>query len=104
MPNPACKDRNDKWDLEGIIRRAGYYPSFHWPQEILEFVKEARKEIVKLGFSEEVHYIRIRRRFIRGRCRLGETLSQRVAVALGLRLSVLPPLPVRITGCRYRIC
>ena len=56
----SCKDRNDKWDLEGIVRRAGYYPSFHWPQEIMEFVKEARKEIVKLGFSEEVHYIRIR--------------------------------------------
>ena len=56
----SCKDRNDKWDLEGIVRRAGYFPSFHWPQEIMEFVKEARKEIVKLGFSEEVHYIRIR--------------------------------------------
>jgi len=41
----TCKDRADKWDLEGIVRRAGYYPSFHWPQEMLDFVKEARKEV-----------------------------------------------------------
>ena len=66
----SCKDRNDKWDLEGMVRRAGYFPSFHWPQEIMEFVKEARKEIVKLGFSEEAHYIRIRPEIYEGKVQI----------------------------------
>ena len=66
----SCKDRNDKWDLEGIVRRAGYFPSFHWPQEILEFVKEARQEVVRLGYSEESHYIRIRPEMYEGKVQL----------------------------------
>jgi len=66
----SCKDRNEKWDLEGIIRRAGYYPSFHWPQEIMDFVKEARQEVVRLGYSEEAHYIRIRPEIYEGKVQL----------------------------------
>jgi len=56
----SCKDRTDKWDMEGCVRRAGYYPSFHWPTEMVDFVKEAREEVVKLGVSLESNYIRIR--------------------------------------------
>jgi len=66
----TCKDRGEKWDLEGIIRRAGYYPSFHWPQEILEFVKEARKEVSALGYPEVSHYIRIRPELYEGRIQI----------------------------------
>ena len=66
----TCKDRGEKWDLEGIIRRAGYYPSFHWPQEILEFVQEARKEVSALGFPDSTHYIRIRPELYEGRIQI----------------------------------
>jgi len=56
----SCKDRTDKWDLEGCVRRAGYFPSFHWPSELLDFVKGVREEVVKLGYPTDSHYIRIR--------------------------------------------
>ena len=66
----SCKDRNDKWDLEGIVRRAGFFPSFHWPQEMLDFVKEARKEVSNLGFTEDTHYIRIRPELYEGKVQI----------------------------------
>jgi len=56
----SCKDRTDKWDLEGCVRRAGYFPSFHWPAELLDFVKGVREEVVNLGYPIDSHYIRIR--------------------------------------------
>lgn len=56
----SCKDRADKWDLEGCVRRAGYFPSFHWPSEMIDFVKEAREEVAKLGYDTATHFIRIR--------------------------------------------
>jgi len=66
----TCKDRANKWDLEGIVRRAGYFPSFHWPQEMLDFVKEARKEVCNLGFSEDLYYIRIRPEMYEGKVQI----------------------------------
>ena len=56
--------------MEGIVRRAGYYPSFHWPQEMLDFVKEARKEVSNLGFSEDMYYIRIRPELYEGKVQI----------------------------------
>ena len=66
----SCKDRNEKWDLEGIVRRAGYFPSFHWPKEMMEFVRGARKEVQDLGFTEDLHYVRIRPEIYEGRVQI----------------------------------
>jgi hypothetical protein len=30
-----CRDRRDTEDLEAIRRTAGYFPSFHWPREMI---------------------------------------------------------------------
>ena len=66
----SCKDRNEKWDLEGIVRRAGYFPSFHWPKDMMEFVKTARKEVQDLGFTDGLYYTRIRPELYEGRVQI----------------------------------
>ena len=66
----TCRDRDDKWDLEAIIRRAGYFPAFHWPEAMLDWVKEARREVVSLGYSEATNYIRIRPEIYQGKLQL----------------------------------
>jgi len=66
----TCRDRDDKWDLEAVIRRAGYFPAFHWPEAMMDWVKEARKEVVNLGYSEASNYIRIRPGVYQGKLQL----------------------------------
>jgi hypothetical protein len=55
-----CRDRTDAGDLDSVLRTAGYFSTFHWPSEILDFVKEAREEVRRLGYEERSHFIRIR--------------------------------------------
>jgi hypothetical protein len=55
-----CRDRTDAGDLDAILRNAGYFSTFHWPSEILDFVKEAREDVRKLGYEKRSHFIRIR--------------------------------------------
>ncbi len=55
-----CQSRNDAMELDGILKGAGYFSTFHWPTEMMEFVKEAREEIKKIGYGESTHFIRIR--------------------------------------------
>jgi hypothetical protein len=43
-----------------ILKSAGYFSTFHWPSEMMDFVKEAREEVRKLGYEERSHFIRIR--------------------------------------------
>jgi len=66
----TCRDRDDKWDLEAVIRRAGYFPAYHWPEAMMDWVKEARKEVVNLGYSEASNYIRIRPEVYQGKLQL----------------------------------
>jgi hypothetical protein len=55
-----CQSKNDAMELDGILKGAGYFSTFHWPTEMMEFVKEAREEIKKIGYGEGTHFIRIR--------------------------------------------
>ncbi len=55
-----CRDRTDAGDLDAVLKFAGYFSTFHWPSEMLDFVKEARNEVRKLGYEERSHFIRIR--------------------------------------------
>jgi hypothetical protein len=55
-----CQGKSDAVDLDQILKDAGYFSTFHWPVEMLEFVKEARQEMRKVGYEERTHYIRIR--------------------------------------------
>jgi hypothetical protein len=55
-----CRNEEDKIELEGILRTADYYGTYHWPTESLEFIRGVRDEVRKLGYREDRNYIRIR--------------------------------------------
>jgi hypothetical protein len=55
-----CQSKNDAIELDGILKGAGYFSTFHWPTEMMDFVKEAREEMKKVGYGENTHFIRIR--------------------------------------------
>ena len=55
-----CRDRGDAEALEGILRGAGYHPTFHWPSEILEFIWAVKGEVRKTGIDEKVNYFKVR--------------------------------------------
>ncbi len=55
-----CQDRSEADDLDATLRRAGYFCSFHWPQESMEFVTMIREEVRKQGFPEQSHYVKVR--------------------------------------------
>jgi len=55
-----CRDRRDAEDMDTILRGAGYYPRFHWPREIMDYVGAVREEVRNMGFSDRDYYQRIR--------------------------------------------
>jgi hypothetical protein len=55
-----CQSKTEASELDAILKDAGYFSTFHWPVEMLEFVSEARQEMRKAGYEERTHYIRIR--------------------------------------------
>lgn len=55
-----CRDRRDAEDLEGLVREAGWFPTFHWPKEMVEMVNHAREEVRKLGYPERDFFIKVR--------------------------------------------
>jgi len=34
-----CQDMRDVQVIEGILKEAGYFPTLHWPEEMMEFIK-----------------------------------------------------------------
>jgi hypothetical protein len=55
-----CQNRVDAGDLEVMLKKAGYFSSFHWPREITEFINGVREEVRKMGFRDGTHFIQIR--------------------------------------------
>jgi len=55
-----CRDRRDTEDLEQIMRTAGYFPSFHWPREMMEFVGGVREVVKRQGVDDRANYFRVR--------------------------------------------
>ena len=51
---------NDKVEVEEMLREVGWYPVYHWPKECMEFVKDARLEVRRMGFQEDRYYVKIR--------------------------------------------
>ena len=56
----CCQNRLDAGDLDTLLRRGGFFPGFHWPEEILPFVSGVRDEVKKSGVDDRDNYIRIR--------------------------------------------
>ncbi len=55
-----CQNKGDAGELDLILKRAGYFSAFHWPQEMVGFVEGVRDEMRKMGYRENSHYIRVR--------------------------------------------
>ena len=55
-----CRTEEDKRVLEEILQEAGWHSSFEWPEECMEFIREVKKEIKKMGYAESTHDIKIR--------------------------------------------
>ncbi len=55
-----CMDRQDVIILEEVLRDAGLFPTFYWPDEIVEFVGELKKEVRNGGSDEKDWWIRVR--------------------------------------------
>jgi len=55
-----CQDRKDAQELNRTLSDAGFFPSFHWPSETMEFVRIIREKVRQLGNNEQDSYIRIR--------------------------------------------
>jgi hypothetical protein len=55
-----CQDRTDAWDLDSILRQAGYFSAFHWPKEAMGFVTGIREDVRKNGCGEQDYYVKVR--------------------------------------------
>ena len=65
-----CTDKQDVMLLDDVLRNAGMFPIFYWPDEILEFVGELKKEVRKGGRMEQDCWIRVRPEEEEGRIRI----------------------------------
>ena len=65
-----CQDMKDAQVLEVILKGAGYFPTLHWPEEMMEFIKGVREEVRRRGVSERLCWIRIRPVEEEGRIRI----------------------------------
>ena len=55
----TCKDKQEKWDMEDVLRKSKVFPTFHWPKEFLEPMKKMR-EVLKEKVDESTTYVRLR--------------------------------------------
>jgi len=55
-----CQDKKDAQELDRILKTAGYFPTFHWPSESMDFIRKIREEVMKMGATEQNSYVRIR--------------------------------------------
>jgi len=55
----TMKEKQERWEMEDLLRRNKIYPTFHWPKEFLEPMKKMREEVAK-EVDEETYYTRIR--------------------------------------------
>ncbi len=56
----TLQNKDDKWEVEDLMRKSNIHPTFHWPKELIEPVKTLRKVVNDMGYSQDRFYIRIR--------------------------------------------
>jgi len=84
-------------EMRERLRRVGYFSSFHWPSEIMEFVNEVREEVRCMGFSSETHYVRIRPEFRGGDVQIRADVKGKDGGRWGTKaVWVCPPLDKRL--------
>jgi hypothetical protein len=65
-----CQDRKDAQELERTLKGAGYFPTLHWPDVMMDFIKGVREEVRGRGVSEQGSWIRVRPEEVEGRVRI----------------------------------
>ena len=55
-----CSCGGDKVRLERLIRNAGIRTSFHWPAEIMEYVRGIRERVERMGYGGQGEYVRVK--------------------------------------------
>jgi hypothetical protein len=72
-----CQDRTDSWDMDNILRQAGYFSSFHWPKEAMEFVNGIRDDVRRNGCGEQEFYVKVRPEERSGEIRIRADVKQK---------------------------
>jgi hypothetical protein len=72
-----CQDRTDSWDLDSILRHAGYFSAFHWPKEAMEFVNGIRDDVRRNGCGEQDFYVKVRPEERGGEIRIRADVKQK---------------------------
>jgi hypothetical protein len=72
-----CQGRQDASELDGILKDSGYFSSFHWPQEIMEFVNEIRDEVRYQGYEERDFFVKVRPEDRNGEIRLRAEVKEK---------------------------
>ena len=88
-----CQERKDAWELERILREAGYSPTFHWPSEVMEFIQKIRETVRKMENTEETSFIRIRPEVREGRIHVRADTKPKVGGKFAMKgIWMCPPL------------
>ncbi len=88
-----CMDRQDVTLLEDVLREGGLFPTFYWPDEIVEFVGELKKEVGKAVSAEKEWWIRVRPEEENGKVRVRVDTKSRAGGKFRLKgLWACPPL------------
>jgi len=56
----TASDKNDRYEIDNILRQSKLFPTYHWPKELMETVQEYRKATISSGVNPETNHIRIR--------------------------------------------
>jgi len=62
------EERKDTQELERILRGAGYFPTFHWPDEAMEFVRRVLEDV--RSADEQERFYKVRPEVWNGRVRI----------------------------------
>jgi hypothetical protein len=93
------RGEDDKIELEAILRTAEFFGAYHWPLEIMGFVKEVREEVRKMGYGGERQYIRIRPEERDGKLQLRADVKEKTGGRLGAVATwAIPPMEVELRG------
>jgi hypothetical protein len=72
-----CQERNDACELDGILKDSGYFSSFHWPKEVMDFVNEIRDEVRYQGYDEKEYFVKVRPEERNGEVRLRAEVKEK---------------------------
>jgi hypothetical protein len=94
-----CRNEDDKEELSDILRDAEYFGTYHWPIEIMDFVKAVRENVKRMGYSEDRQFIRIRPEEREGRLQLKADVKEKNGGRFWLVATWgIPPLDKQLRG------